>query len=235
LFILAGMSQAQPPYPPSAPPPPGYPPGNYPPPGGYPPGTGYAVPGTPMGSPSKTSVAAVFSLVFGILGCIPMVTSVLALICGFIGISATKNNQKSGRGLAIAGIVLGLLGVVLWGLFGGGLYTMWRVTGPTRAEGRQFIQNLADGKVDAAYAQCTSDITKDEIEGLVKTIQPMGALKDVTSFSVQANAVNGQTTSELGGAATFDKGAKPFTLSLIKQNGVWKIRGVQFDPNKTGR
>lgn len=183
-----------------------------------------------MGTP-KTSIAAVFSLVFGILGCIPLVTSILAVILGIVGIGATKNNQRSGRGLAIAGLLLGLLGVVLWGLFGGGLFTLWKVTGPVRAEGKQFIQYLADGNVDAAKGQCTSDVSREEVQSLADYVKPFGALKDVTSFSAQANTANGAVTAELGGAATFDKGAKPFAMSFVKENGQWKVRHVQFNPS----
>lgn len=183
-----------------------------------------------MAPAPKTSVAAVFSLVFGILGCIPFVTSVLAIVCGAVGISATKNNQRSGRGLAIAGICLGLLGVVLWGLFGSAIFAIYKGTGPVRAEGKQFMQNLADGKVDAALAQCNSGVSRGQIENMVKTVQPLGALRDVTSFSMQANNNNSQVTAELAGAATFDKGQKPFALSFVKENGVWKIKHAAFDP-----
>lgn len=187
-----------------------------------------------MGTP-KTSIAAVFSLVFGILGCIPLVTSVLAVLLGIVGINATKNNQRSGRGLAIAGLLLGLLGVVLWGLFGGGLFTLWKVTGPVRAEGKQFIQYLADGNTEAAHAQCTSDISKEQVEALVTYVKPLGALKDVTSFSAQASDQNGAVTAQMGGAATFTNDTKPFAMSFEKVNGQWKVSGIQFDPNGGGK
>jgi hypothetical protein len=55
-------------------------------------------------------------------------------------------------------------------------------------------------------------------------------VRDVTSFSAQANSADGQTTAALGGAVTFDKGSKPFAMQFVKVNGQWKVKEVQFDP-----
>src|ERR1700728_2634584 len=101
-------------YPPGVPP--GYPPPNFPP--GMPPGMGqgYFMPGA-----SRTSGAAITSLVCGLLGCVPLVTGVVAVITGIVGISATSNPAVKGRGMAIAGLILGLISVGLWLAFGGGL------------------------------------------------------------------------------------------------------------------
>jgi type II secretory pathway pseudopilin PulG len=64
------------------------------------------------GKPSN-SVATV-ALVFGIIGlCLPLL-SIVALICGIIGLSnAGKHSAKPGQGPAIVGIVLGALGIVM--------------------------------------------------------------------------------------------------------------------------
>lgn len=79
----------------------------------------------------RISASAVTSLILGILGCIPVITSVLAIIFGGIGIGATANPQVRRRGLAIAGLVLGCLGVVGW--VGGGV-AIWGVWAHTRPE-----------------------------------------------------------------------------------------------------
>lgn len=58
-------------------------------------------------SNSRTSGFAIASLVLGILG-----MSVLALIFGYLGLRDTKRDPTlGGRGLAIAGVVLGWIGV----------------------------------------------------------------------------------------------------------------------------
>lgn len=82
----------QPSYPPQAPPPP-YSDGGYPAPAG----------------PAPLSNLAVFALVTGIF------CGVIGIIFGVLGLKDTKNGVKRGRGLAIAGIILGSL-VTLGGI-----------------------------------------------------------------------------------------------------------------------
>ncbi|MGW3606530.1 DUF4190 domain-containing protein [Micromonospora sp. NPDC005161] len=79
-------------------------PGPYPP-IGYPPAH-IVVHGPP------TSGLAVTSLVFGILGvlggwCLFGLPCLLAVVLGHVGLHDTRNNSKSGRGMAVAGLVLG--------------------------------------------------------------------------------------------------------------------------------
>jgi hypothetical protein len=108
-----------PPY--SAPPVSGYPqsPAGYPQsPAGYP-QQGYPAP--PMYQPMvvghlgpPTSGWAVASMVLGIVGlllvfCAWGVPSLLAVIFGHIGLAETKRGEKSGQGMAVAGLVLGYI------------------------------------------------------------------------------------------------------------------------------
>jgi len=93
----------QPPYPyppPGYPAPPGQPtwPGPYPPP--YP---GYA-------APASTNGFAIAALVLGILW-LYWVGSILAVIFGHIALVQTRERRQGGRGMAIAGLVLGYVGV----------------------------------------------------------------------------------------------------------------------------
>ncbi|MCG7284382.1 DUF4190 domain-containing protein [Cellulomonas sp. ACRRI] len=93
----------------------GYPGGGYPG-GGYP-GGGYPGGGYPQApySPNqyqaapRTDGVSIAALVTGILG-----TGVVALVLGIIGLRRTKKNGTQGRGFAIAGVVLGGLGVLSW-------------------------------------------------------------------------------------------------------------------------
>jgi hypothetical protein len=69
-----------------------------------------------------TSRVAIAALVCGIVGFILLVVPILVkfgititiagFICGAIGISQTKGGKMRGRGMAIAGLVLGSLGLV---------------------------------------------------------------------------------------------------------------------------
>ena len=95
--------------------PPNY--GSPPPP---PPGGGYGAPQPGYGGsqPQSTSVLAIVSLVTGILGilcCGWFVLSIAALVTGFLGRKEIADSQgaKKGGGLAMAGLILGAVGIVL--------------------------------------------------------------------------------------------------------------------------
>jgi len=76
-------------------------------------GQGYGAPAR------KTSGAAITSLVLGILW-IGGLGAVLAVIFGVVGMKATRDGHTGGHGLAVAGLVLGIIGVV-------GAIFMWAV------------------------------------------------------------------------------------------------------------
>ncbi|WP_066361967.1 DUF4190 domain-containing protein [Herbidospora mongoliensis] len=64
-----------------------------------------------------TSGSATASLVFGILGilggwCVFGIPCLLAVIFGHIGLAQTSGGQRGGRGLAVAGLILGYLFVI---------------------------------------------------------------------------------------------------------------------------
>jgi Domain of unknown function (DUF4190) len=104
----------------------GYPPGpgqyGYPPgPGQYPQQAGQygpqqwpAYPGTPRNN--RVAIAAlvcgVAQFVLGLLVVGNILLAIPAIICGAIGLRQTRERGEPGRGMAIAGLVLGILGVV---------------------------------------------------------------------------------------------------------------------------
>lgn len=75
------------------------------------------------GPKHKTSAAATFSLIFGLsalvawfTGPLAVLFGLLAIVLGAVGASkAKKEHHVTGRGLAITGIVLGVLGLLLGG------------------------------------------------------------------------------------------------------------------------
>lgn len=77
---------------------------------------------TVVGDP-KTSAAAVFSLVFGLsalftallafLAPLAVVFGLIGLVLGFVGLSKAKEIDVTGRGVAIGGIVLSVLGLLI--------------------------------------------------------------------------------------------------------------------------
>ena len=119
-------------YPPA---PPQYPPTNPPPPGyGAPP------PGYPMPGARKSNGWAITSLICGIIGCFGL-TSIGAIIFGVLGIKkANREPQAGGKGLSIAGIVLGVLWLAMMALFSSGIYALVSGTAEQREVARSFVK-----------------------------------------------------------------------------------------------
>lgn len=103
------------------PPPPPAPPGSTPPP--PPPPAPPTPPSSPVppagGAPSPNNGLAIAALVLGILTfvCLGPIAGVLAIIFGFLGLKKANEMGGTGKGMSIAGIVLGLVGTIASILF----------------------------------------------------------------------------------------------------------------------
>jgi len=72
-------------------------------------------------APPETSTAAIVAVIGGILGLVgvlPLIGSIVGIIAGNSAKNDIRNRpgQVTGEGLAQAGVVLGWVGLVLWGL-----------------------------------------------------------------------------------------------------------------------
>ncbi len=71
----------------------------------------------PQAEGGKTSGLAIASLICGIVGLIPCcftLPSIAALITGGIAMSKIKTSGQGGKGLAIAGLVMGGIGILIF-------------------------------------------------------------------------------------------------------------------------
>ena len=217
-----GNPPPQPPY--GRPPPQQQPPSYgqpYPPqpPAGYPLQQGFVPPGfqpPPFAGPQKTSAAAIASLVTGILGVcpLPLIGSLPAIILGIVGLRSTGQPNVKGRGLAIAGLILGVLSLLAWGggaVRFGGLYA---AGAPDRAVARQFLADLSAGNTDAAVAACVPGTSVDAVQKTVDRVQPLGGLKDSTLFGMEFDQ-NGTTKGVVAGSATFGSRAASVSFELV--------------------
>lgn len=98
-------------------PPPSYPP----PPGGY---------GYPPPQPVGTSGLAIASLVCSLFGWLCIIGGILGIILGVLALGQIRQSGQGGRGLAIAGIVIGgivtalvIFAGILGAVFGGTSHT----------------------------------------------------------------------------------------------------------------
>ena len=110
------------PVPPTPPPAPGY--GATPPPAYGQPAPGYGETAPAYGQPApaygqppaaKTNTLAIVSLIASIAGIVILwgIGSIAGVICGHISLSQIKKTGEQGRGMAIAGLIVGYAGIVL--------------------------------------------------------------------------------------------------------------------------
>lgn len=83
--------------------------------------------GLPRGEKPPASTAAVVAAVAGILLCLGPITGISALVAGFVGRAAARArpHEVGGGGLALAGILLGIVNLVLSAL----ALTYWLLSG----------------------------------------------------------------------------------------------------------
>ena len=199
----------------------------------YPPSpapAGYANPG--MIPFQRTSAAAVTSLIFGILGCL-VVTGIIAIITGLVGIKATKNPNVKGRGMAIAVLILGLIGTIGGGICigGGGIAAVmaYREAKPAIETVSGLATAASSGDLDKAMKFVDStNITKDQLKTIVDDIKSLGAFKEYkpgmkNNFDLSAGIV------DLQGTLVFQNGqSRAMDVSLRKQSdGTYKITPLQ--------
>lgn len=170
-----------------------------------------------------TNGPAVASLVLGILGCVPLITGILAVLLGIVGLRKTRDPMVGGRGLAIAGLVLGAISIIAWlsigGIFGYGYVEMK----PAGAVARQFLQDLDSGTLAAATAHSTG-FTPAQLQTNMQQMHALGKLQSVSFSSFYVNAqAQGGTVLQLSGVATFDTGSRACIFNMVKQQGVYKV------------
>jgi hypothetical protein len=91
-----------------------------PPSGDYPPQPASGYPGYPQYSggypvrpPVGTNGLAIASLVCSVAGVLCVIGGIAGIICGAIALSQIKQTGEEGRGLALAGLIVGIVTVVI--------------------------------------------------------------------------------------------------------------------------
>ncbi|HET6249115.1 MAG TPA: DUF4190 domain-containing protein [Tepidisphaeraceae bacterium] len=185
----------------------------------------------------RGNTPAVLGFVASLLGfCLPGIGGILGIIFGLVGLKRSRETA-SGRGLAIAAIIIGFVSLLLWSVGGYAGYKAYHAgkkaarhlideaTAPFDGA-RQYVIDLNKGDIPAALVD-SSGISKDQVEAQSAQLKPMGAFVDMTSN--QFNRVN--STCTLQGVATFAKGTKNYKLTLIPGKTAtdkWKVTSAVF-------
>ena len=202
-----------------------YPPG---PPPMTPPGGAY---GSTMPPQREGNGPAIAALVMGLLLCIPFITGLGGIILGAVGIKRAGNPRVAGggKGMAIAGLILGIVNLIIWGLFGSGIWALVAGTSEQRTIAKQFIKDLSQGNVSAAAAVCHSTMPRSSLEQSSKAMQSWGTLNDVTTVGINANTGTAQGSQVLvTGVAQFSNAQRQFSIEFAQEGGKWKIVKFQF-------
>jgi hypothetical protein len=180
----------------------------------------------PKPSP-RTSGAAIASLVCGLFGCIPFVTGLAALILGIVGIKRTKDPMVTGRGMAIAGLVLGGLSIAGWAIFAASLpialVVLSKTSEPARLTAEQFARDLSEGKIDAALASSAEGMDRAKLEALAERMKPWGTFRSLGITSYNIKETSGTVEFTFGGVATFANETKSCTTTLHKVGVTYKV------------
>jgi len=208
-------------------PPPGYPlfdpsmqpPGNFG--GNF--GGNYGYPG-----PSRVSAASITSLVCGLIFCIPFVTGIVAVITGFVGISVTGNPGVRGRGMAIAGLILGILSLGLWGLIGFGAFNVFHGSAPARLFAQSYIADLAAERLDQCQQNSSPSITPQILQADYVQLKGWGSFQGAVVFPFARTEQNGVTTFHMMGTCVFSGKQQRVQLSVTDSSGVLKVDSFQW-------
>lgn len=207
-------------YPPPPPQPPQYPPQGTPqgyPPQGYPQQQGY-----PGGMPQapKSNGLAITALIMGILSCIPGV-GLLAVLFGFLGMGKAKDPRVGGKGLAVVGLLLGLLGTLGWAYAGYKGYQAWGYLKGMAEPAAGFFQGMADGDFAKAKSYTTNSVSEAEIRAAQETMKSMGKYKNMQADPEKTSFKDG--VLESSGTVIFENGTKKYHFRMVKVGDSYKV------------
>lgn len=186
-------------------------------------------PGMPA---ARTSGAAITSLVTGVIGCL-VITPFIAIITGIVGIISTKKPNVKGRGMAIAGLILGVLWLGGIGVFGGAIFAVFANSKAPAAQAKAFTMDLSNDQIPAALAK-SEGMSEEELTGLAATIKTWGGVKDITIVAPTVNNNNGKITWKIVGVASFNS-TDPKAVEYVidkKSDDNYKVTGIHFDNKK---
>ncbi|MDB5349604.1 MAG: hypothetical protein JWN86_851 [Planctomycetota bacterium] len=186
--------------------------------------------------PPPASGISIASLVCGVCFCVPLVTSLLAVIFGFIGIRKTRDPEVGGRGLAIAGLVMGVIGLSLWLVVISFFYILQQTISVQITEAQsvahQFVQDLSEGKVDAAVAHAVPELDRKELVKASTSMKAWGPFNEIVleqqPTPLMENNMKSMFDWELRGRAIFNRAEKPVRIRLLKDGSTYRIEKFEI-------
>ena len=185
-------------------------------------------PESPLGyqhgfQPRRSNGAAVASLVLGVLGFVPILTGLCAVVLGIVGLRKSRDPAAGGKGIASAGLTLGIISLLVWGFVGSVLGYGYLQSKPAGGIAKQFLADISADNVNAAMANSTG-LTRAQLQTNAQQIQQFGTLQTVNLTSFKFDAIfGGSKVIHLAGTATYSSGQKICTFDLVKQGATYKV------------
>ncbi|HEX8325284.1 MAG TPA: DUF4190 domain-containing protein [Tepidisphaeraceae bacterium] len=181
-----------------------------------PPAVTYAPP-QPGGRPANAW--AIVSLITGIIGC-AIITAIVAVVTGIIGLG--KARVQGGRGMAIAGIILGLIWLLVGLAAVGGGFALWKNASGLLAETAKpqtiaLINRVAGG--DMSRDTSTGTLTDADLAAVAAIASPLGDCQNISITSSSINVVNDRAEITFDGTATFERGSTPIHAKMHTTGG----------------
>jgi len=160
---------------------------------------------------------AITSLIMGILSCIPGV-GLLAILFGALGMGKAKDPRVGGKGMAIVGILLGLVSVVAYAAVGYGVYVVGSKF-KEMASGIQFMQALHEGNIAKAKTYTTGKMSDAELAQLSATLKTLGEFRELKTPTTKFD----NDVFDIKGTAVFANGNKEVHFVMIKTANGYKV------------
>lgn len=168
-------------------------------------------------APTTTNGFGLASLIVGVVSfCTPLVGGLAAIVLGFLGIGRSKATH-TGKGMSIAGMVLGGASILLWAICWSAILTFLHignaardslVVEPPRLAVEQLLRDITGNNLSGAAA--TSGISPEEISSLHEQVKDLGLVQKVDKASFNST----DDDNFLQGIVTFDKGQRHYTAHV---------------------
>lgn len=184
-------------------------------------------------APKQSNTPALISLICGVIGCIPL-AQIVAIICGIIGLRRAKVAQ-TGRGMALTGLILGIIFLIAYAGFGVAAYATYRgvsaaiaqFSAPTKAMTSGFLRDLSQGDISSAVE--STNLSQQDVKKLSEQAKAWGQFQDVVINDWNVDTSNNVLSFKLGGTAKFTNGSHPFKITLTKQGDKFRITDYSFE------
>jgi hypothetical protein len=182
------------------------------------------------GQPRRTSGVAIAALISSLIICVPFLTSAIGVLLGLIGLFVAGGPRTKGRGLALAGLLIGVVGLVLWSA--GTWYVVDRFYMPIQTVAR-FTTDLNNAPAAQLMKYVAPPMDLAKVEAVKAKLANVGALKEfipdtsVNPGGLVQTTVDGKPAYQMIGTLEFLNVSYRGDFEIRKTAEGWRI--TKFD------